>query len=280
MVIELLFAFIALLSYAFQDVFDKQVLKKLDIFSALILQYFVYLVLTFSLILLSSALLFPSLSVLGLLLLSSIFGAIGIISYFKAVHSAHISLVSSIAASYPFFGIFFAWIFLKEALLLQYLIALPLLLVSVLLLGYKHEERSLDKSVGFALLASFCWGAYSVLAKLISLEINPLNTSFYTEAGVFIGILAYCLYSRRKFVFHPKTKEGKLAIISGFLFVIGTVAFNFSLFQSGVSITTLIVAASPAFTTLLAHFVLKERLSIYQYAGVGLMVLNLLLLSL
>src|SRR3989338_7877375 len=105
---DLLFAFLALFGFGFKDVLNKLILKKLDVYSTLLSEYFLSMFLLASSVFVFSTLVFPDKNVFLLLLLSSIIGSAAIVSYFKAVQLSKVGLVFSIAGSYPFFAVLFS----------------------------------------------------------------------------------------------------------------------------------------------------------------------------
>ncbi|MFH1056460.1 MAG: DMT family transporter [Candidatus Micrarchaeota archaeon] len=277
---ELLFAFLALFGFGSKDVLNKLILKKLDVYSTLIIEYFLALFLFAAAILLFSKPVFPQADTLLLIILSTVIGSASIVSYFKAVQSSKVSLIFAIAGSYPLFAILFSVFFLGEAFLSKYFIVLPALLVALFLLGYSKKQGKLfEPAVWLALLACVGWGANFTLAKVISSSINPFNTTLFMEGGLFIGISAYALLSRKKLSL-PKSGQGLLFLSYVALFALAAVSMNISLLTNGVPLTTLITASAPGLTAIISRVFLKEKLSLRQYAGILLLVISLAVLSL
>jgi drug/metabolite transporter (DMT)-like permease len=68
-------------------------------------------------------------------------------------------------------------------------------------------------------------------------------------------------------------------LVSGALGIVGTILFLEALARGNVSVIGTLVAAYPCVTVIVAFFLLDERLSATRYAGVGLIILGIVVLS-
>jgi drug/metabolite transporter (DMT)-like permease len=278
---EFLFAFLALFAFSSKNILNKLLLKKLDVYSYLVIGYscaIPFLVIAlFSL----SQLVPPSAETWLLILFSSAIGSASIIFFSKAVQSSKVSLVFAIAGSYPLFSILFSVFLLNEPFLPKYAVVLPAILAALFLLGYsKKEKRLFDQATWLALLTCIGWGAYFTLAKVVSSSINPFNATFFMESGVLAGVLAYALFSRKKLVLPSSNAQWLLIVPFSILLAIGSISANISLLTIGVSVTALVTSSAPGLTALFSRVFLKEKLSVSQYSGILLLVIALAILSL
>lgn len=285
---DLFFAFLALLIFGSKDILNKKILETNDVFSILLIEYSLTILLLIASAFVFSTLAIPSEALLLLVVFSSVIGAASIVWYFSAVQSSRVSLVFAVASSYPLFSTLFSILFLGEPLLPVYFIALPIILIALFLLGYKKNNRGkrtagakslFEPAVWLALFTSIGWGAYFTVAKVVSSSVNAFNASVWMEGGVLVALAVYLLASRKKITVPASGRVRLMALFYVLLFCVGVIAMNFSLLRAGVSMSSMITAAAPGLTALLAFLLLKEKLSKTQYAGIALLVGSLIMLS-
>ena len=130
------------------------------------------------------------------------------------------------------------------------------------------SEQSVTKIYFFLVIANVLWGLNAIPAKLTVLELPPLTIAamrFFFASVIFLGLILYI--------------EGRQALPSRRLLpgIIGLGAtgifLNQFLFYTGVKYTTainasLLPAANPAMTAVFASFILGDRLTAKQWAGI------------
>ena len=279
---ELLFAFLTLVVFGIKDVINKKILESNGVYSVLLIEYFLSVILLVAALFVFSVPTFPSNDILWLTIFSSLIGAASIIAYFSAVQSSSVSLVFAVASSYPFFSALFSVFFLKEPFFPIYFIALPAIIFALFLLAYKKGavKDLFEPVVMLALFASIGWGAFFTAAKVVSVSINAFNASVLMESGVFLAIALFLLLQGKKLSLSNTPNMRSMILFYVLLFSVGVVAMNLSLIYAGVSLSSMITAAAPGLTAILAFLVLKEKLSKIQYAGIALLIFSLVLLSL
>lgn len=280
---ELFYAFLTLFVFGIKDVLNKKVLESNDVYSILFIEYFLSILLIVAALFVFSAPAMPPNDILLLTVFSSVIGAASIIAYFSAVQSSHVSVAYAVASSYPFFAAVFSVLFLNEPFLPIYYLALPAIIVALFMLAYKKgvSMRELfTPGVVFALIASVGWAAFFTMAKVVATSINAFNTSVLMESGVFLAIALFIFLTRRKISLSKAPSVKKMVLAYVILFTIGVIAMNLSLLYAGVSLSSMITAAAPGLTAIIAFVTLKEKLSKIQYAGIALLIVSLALLSL
>lgn len=279
---DLSFAFLTLFVFGIKDVINKKILETNDVYSILLTEYSLTMPFLVGALLVFSAVAFPSGDMVWLIIFSSLIGAASIIAYFTAVQSSSLSLVYAVASSYPFFAALFSVFFLHEPFLPVYYLALPAIIIALAMLAYKkgNVKDALAPAVVLALIASIGWGAFFTVAKVVSLSMNAFNASVWMEGGVLLGIALFFLLQKKKITLSKAKNVPAMLLSYVVLFSIGVVSMNLSLLYAGVSLSSMITAAAPGLTAIIAFFVLKEKLSKLQYAGITLLIASVVLLSL
>jgi len=134
------------------------------------------------------------------------------------------------------------------------------------------------KAILKALFAVTVWGA-SFVATKISLQYVPPTTVVWLRFSMGVCILGFALGLSRQFAL-PKGKDWGYFAILGFL----GITFHQWLQSTGLltaqaTTTAWIVATSPVFMALLGILLLREKLALYQTAGILLAALGVLLVA-
>ena len=279
---DLSFAFLTLFVFGIKDVINKKILETNDVYSLLLTEYVLAMPFLIGALAIFSTFAFPSGNMLWLIVFSSLVGAVSIIAYFRAIQSSSVSLIFAVASSFPFFSALFSVLFLKEPFYPLYYLALPAIIIALAMLAYKKGgiKNLFDPAIVLALISSIGWGAFFTAAKVVSLSMNAFNASVWMEGGVLLGIALFFLLQKKKITLSKAGNVPAMLLSYVVLFSIGVVSMNLSLLYAGVSLSSMITAAAPGLTAIIAFLVLKEKLSKLQYAGIALLIASVVMLSL
>jgi len=139
-------------------------------------------------------------------------------------------------------------------------------------------------------LSSFVmWGFFSLALKPLhdypSLDILFYRIFFATALLLLINLLVrYNIVKDNINIFKglnkkKKTKFLSLTIVGGFLLVVNWYLFMFAMNHISLKSASFAYLACPIITTILAFFILKERLNFWQWFSVALCVISCLILS-
>ncbi|MBX3038973.1 MAG: DMT family transporter [Anaerolineales bacterium] len=126
-----------------------------------------------------------------------------------------------------------------------------------------------------ALFAVIVWGASFIATKIAVEQISPVSV-VWMRFAMGIPILLVAVFMRKQFAF-PKGNEWAYFALLGFL----GISFHQWLQSNGLqtsqaTTTAWIVASSPVFISILAWFILKEKLSMIQISGIALAMIGVL----
>jgi len=131
-----------------------------------------------------------------------------------------------------------------------------------------------------SLLTIVFWGAWGVQSKMIVDRISPWMNQVLFPIGL-LPVMAGMLFSSRVHDGSNKQKGAWYAIVTGIFGGAGNVAFYLALERGGkVSIVVPLTCLFPLATVLLAYWMLKEKLTRSQLAGLVVAVIAICLLSL
>jgi drug/metabolite transporter (DMT)-like permease len=138
--------------------------------------------------------------------------------------------------------------------------------------GHDHITR---KGLGFAGLAGIGFGGF--LALIAQLEGDQIFTPlvFSKLASLVLAILLVRMRNLR-FI---RPAESPIAIWSGFLDAGGNVFYLFATQHIRLDIAALLSSLYPAATVLLSNLLLKEKLSMQQWAGVSICITAIMLIT-
>lgn len=128
-----------------------------------------------------------------------------------------------------------------------------------------------------AFFSLFSFGLWGFFTKITVLHIDSKSALIYQTLGVFlIGLVTLTLVN-----FKPATEVKGLsfAILTGMAYGIGCL-FYFVAASKGKIITVVtLTALYPLVTIVLAYLLLREAISMKQFAGIGLAFIAILLMS-
>jgi drug/metabolite transporter (DMT)-like permease len=277
----LLFAIVSMFGFGVYQFFVNKNVKNINIYSSLI---YVHLALIFSIlpILFFNKLVIPDIKIILLILFTSFVGALNIPFLYKAIKAGKLSLVIPIANTYSLFAVIFSFLFFGESLKWSQYISGAVILVGMFFIVTKRKEikelkinKNDIKPLTYAIIFSAGLGLYSVLLRPIEQSIGPYIGFFYTELAIVIFLLLYGLKKNIHFQ-KPETKMYKFLFLAGFFQAIGGLFFFFGIKYISVSLTSIVGAANPLITMILAFTFLKERVEWNQLLGIIITITGLI----
>lgn len=216
-----------------------------------------------------------------------IFQLIAAVSMYKAFSVGKISIMAPIIVCYSvinpianslIFGVTISPIVYSVILII--FIGIVFLSIDFKDLKDGIQPKDLVKGLPYALLSMIIWGIMLPFWDRF-LDRSEWNVLVVLCAGVLV-IMNIVLNLVLKVPFKVKNENGLLrnVILTGILFGVGNVAVNASFAFTQTLTSTIIVlsAASPLVTMILGYLFLKEKLSINQYIGSGIVILGIILL--
>lgn len=230
-------------------------------------------------------------SVFGLYgLLSGVCCGAGLIALYSALSRGSMGLSAAVSgvltAVVP---VLYSW-FREGHASPQKLTGFAVAAVAIWLVAYAPEQKSISQprphGLGLAVCAGLCFGAMLVLmhiaasqgvfAALIAMRIS--STSVAALSG-----LALWITQRRKAPAGPRLPKGKvllLAMLAGVLDTTGNMLYLVASLAGRLDVAAVLSSLYPAGTMLLAAWLLKERATRSQAAGMALALAAVVLISL
>jgi transporter family protein len=132
----------------------------------------------------------------------------------------------------------------------------------------------------YALLTIVLWGVWSTITKVIADDITAYVNQVLFAIGL-LPVIAVVLRSRRLSGGHNRRRGIFYAFLTGILGGTGNITFFNALSAGGkASIVVPATSLSPLVTVIVGYFVLKERATTSQKAGLVLAMVAIYLLSL
>jgi drug/metabolite transporter (DMT)-like permease len=194
-------------------------------------------------------------------------GALGITALYRGLSEGHSASVAPtaavISAALPvLYGILFNGLPTP----LQ-LVGFALALVGIGLVSQTENAGQAHywQGMGYAVLAGVGFGGFFIFIAQVSTEkvFLPLLTA---RAVSVLGALLLLLWNRQPI---PKPHQHPLAILAGGLDVTANVLFVLAKQTTRLDIAVILSSLYPASTVLLSKFLLKERISLVQWVGIG-----------
>lgn len=228
-------------------------------------------------------------------ILSSVFFnyIIGDVFFYISIKKAGLTVPMAITSAHPILIPFTSWILLREQLTYQIFFCVILVVTGLLFLHFasptvmdKRNEDSVvfnrkEQRKGFlyAIAAGCAWAIGAPITKMAMIisEFGAIELTFYRA----IGLLLIVWIMRVAGGIFGKTKPASLRTVPlrawGYLMlaglvglVAGSIAYSTCLQLMPVAIVTAVTSISPVITALFGKYFLHERLTRWQYFGIGL----------
>lgn len=212
-------------------------------------------------------------------LVAYILDGIGWILYFKSIIAGPITIVGTLSAAYPAVTVLLARVFLGEQLMgLQYF-GVALVILGCIGLSYSPPESSTKvterKWVLYAGSAVLIWGAAQTIVKYGYTLPNASESSMAllnTIGGALtLGIYGF-LYGRQGK--HSAGEWAKSFLPMGMM-AAGDLGVIIASRFGPISVVSPLTGAYPVVTLGFAAIILKERIALYQWACIGLILFGM-----
>lgn len=197
----------------------------------------------------------------------------------KALEYTSAAQAGVITSTMPILTAIGAAIFLKEIITLRLLLGLAMAMIGAVWLSFSAniQEYASNPILGNSLeaLAMVCAAGYAISLKHLS---NKFSSIFLTALQAFGGAIFFLPLSIWEFqnIGFSINMDSFLSVL--YLGVVVTIGgygfFNYALSLAPASKITIFINLIPAFTIILAYFILNERLNFNQLLATGLIFLG------
>lgn len=209
-------------------------------------------------------------------------GMMGYVVYYEAISRGTVSRIGTITAAYPALTVVLGLAVLSEPLTGFQGMGIVLLLVSVVFLGYT-ESRGVEVKGAIAVLvvlAFLLWGLWGLFVKLAVESLGEGATfAYFAVSNTVVGLSLLLVHQRRS----PKSVEWRAhwrwPAGSVLLGAAGVVLLTLAMGAGPVSLVAPVTGAYPVVTVLFAGRLLKEGLSRWELAALGLFLAGILLVA-
>lgn len=119
--------------------------------------------------------------------------------------------------------------------------------------------KSIDRGILFMLLSAFIAALSGAVAKVLSQSMDPIEIVFYRN---FLGLMII-LYSFKKFPTKVNTSKLHLLFLRGLFGTIAMLLFFYTIATIPLGEAIIINKTSPFFVTILAYYLMKEKINTY-----------------
>lgn len=216
--------------------------------------------------------------------LAYVLEGLGWIFYYESIVAGPITIVGTLSAAYAAPTVLFAYVFLGETLAPMQYAGVALVIAGCAGVAYAPPAPGAKVTnkrwMVLAALALTCWGGWQTLVKY------TYNTSSFSEpqmgifsiCGAFLTLFAYGVIRGRGQAPAKKGDVRKSALPMGMM-AGGDLGVLIATKSGPVSVVTAISGAYPLVTLAYARFVLSEQITRFQWFGIGLVLVGMVLLS-
>jgi transporter family protein len=205
-------------------------------------------------------------------LASCVIGLTGYLCYFESILEGQVAIAGTISAGYPALTVVGAVVLLSETLVVTQIIGIALIIAGVVAISYEPNPKAVNainrRSLLFAVLAFFAYGAWSLSSKVAIDMVGPGNLfAFYVMSSLTAPLIyAYfrSVWPRKGESPSPTRSAWSLGTIALSLNVFGAFAFTYALDTGSASLVVPISSAYPIVTALCAIALLKEKINVVQ----------------
>lgn len=208
----------------------------------------------------------------------------GLTLAWRAFRIGPVSIASSFVSSYALVAVIIAIIFLHERITLQQQVAVLVMIAGAMLCSLHGDEKikgSFWKQpvIIYAFLGAAGIGASLTFVDLMVKAVGWQTSALMQSVGA-VSCAAVMLKARGdRFLPEGKVPLTPLTIAAAISLETGGIMFSYGFSAALVAIVAPVASISPLITMALSLIYFRERLSSYQYAGVGGIVAGLVLLA-
>ncbi len=227
------------------------------------------------------------------LIIVSFLGIIGSLSFFKGLKGGQVSLVSPLGSSFVLIVVILSMVFLKEALQVNQIIAITLIISGIIMTSVNLKEFPIfKKMVAFigvkeGIVAMLSWGFAFFLIVPAVRSLGWFLPLFITKLFAILFLVIFIIVDKRYndinkqfFIESFQFPIVAILLLIGFWDTLAYIGYNFGIIRGYVSIVAPIAASYPLLTVILAKIFLKEKLALNQIIGILGTITGLILISL
>jgi uncharacterized membrane protein len=137
----------------------------------------------------------------------------------------------------------------------------------------------MPKWLFYSILSALLWGLWGLVSKLASGAMSPYVNQILATIGL-LPVALLVLGSKQARVAEDRRRGALFGFVTGLIGGTGNIAYYAAMSAGGLaSIVTPLTAVYPLVTVAAAYFLLRERLNSVQFAGIGLTIVAVALLS-
>lgn len=285
---------IAMLSWGFADAFAKKAIDRVGPFVAQIYNLIFVVIFTVPFMFLYTDL--PSFDLEKLLLFLIIgFGDFfGFLLMYKAYQIGKVSVIVPITSSYAVLSALVSYFFFKEPYSVVKAFSILIIMIGIILTAVDLRElmkgteiSKLTKGIPYAMIVFCIYGLYVPFwDKLIDGDGWLILTQYNRLYTLMIAMFAFRVFGKQlgateRLNLKIDPKNFLILLVAGFMYAIGMNAFNYGLNSTDeTSIVAAVASAFPLSLAVTAYFLLKERIALNQYLGIGVIVGGIVFVSL
>lgn len=221
-------------------------------------------------------------AILILIIILSVIGLFGGLSYYQALNLGNPGLVGTIASSFPAVVVLLSVIFLGERVSIQQMIAIGVIFIGIFLSSFDirliRKKTLINKGLLFALLAMLSWG---IVYTFIKIPVSKIGWFWPNYISFFIFPLIYFYMRFRKIKLERPTKNSVIfvLIISTILVRVAELTYSLGISKGLVTVVAPIAGANPTLFVILAFLFFKDKITRQQVAGIITTLIGIVLLS-
>ncbi len=200
----------------------------------------------------------------------SIIQSIGYACAILSVKYASVSTVSPIRKANTVITLLLGILILKDSFTIAQLVISIILIILTILLA-KSKENNVSSRESKGIIYAFGFVVFNGIAGFLNkvyIDIfgNPLVVVFYYGLVIVIGVILYCLITKKwDYINIAKVNSKGLFLLHSALDLGANLCSRFSLIDGQVSTVSVITSSSIVITILASRFILKEKISWKKY---------------
>lgn len=204
----------------------------------------------------------------------------GYILLLQGLARGHAGVVVPIGNAYAVVSVLLGIFVLGEILSWAEIVAIGAVIVGIVLLSVDRSTwRKFDTAALYGVGALICWGLMTFCLDQAANTVSFVSIAWYNNIVIIILLIGYFATTRTRVYVPGQGRNYVLAAIMGAFLGVGFLSFIYAFSVGTLSIVSVIPAASPFVTALLAHRFLGDRLNLFQVGMIGLIVAGIMLLA-
>lgn len=281
--IGFIYAIIATIGYSVNNTINKKLVQNTNSWNALLLSSFFLSIFSALLVLVfSSFKQILSFEIFIYTFFGGLLGMLALIFLFDSFKHFNFGETMTIANLFPFFTLFFIFIFYGVKLSFSYFLVMFIVFLGIALIFRKSGEFKFNKFIYLPLLTAICWGFYHFSIKaLINLNVEIFNIVFYLETSIFLFTLVYVLTNSKIKIEKSFLKRNNvlLGFFSGLSTTIGTLFVTFAMTKLLAPIVSSIISSQVMLLSLFGYLFYNEKLNNFQVLGIIVVFVGLVLFN-